>query len=196
MPCCAPTWNSGWTGSPTIKSTNRYSRPGSTGWWVTSLMRNSGASRSASSTSCRSGWIMTWYRASMWIRSGNSSCATRRILPAIPGMNIPTCFLWVHRPIWGCWPRLHLGSSTNVTPRATGHSSPRYSACPYRNISMTPTTTSPASGPWRMRPTPEVWRSSFMPRTRNSDLRKPETKQGLPMSMNASANGATTKFPN
>ncbi len=42
MPCCAPTWNSGWTGSPTIKSTNRYSRPGSTGWWVTSLMRNSG----------------------------------------------------------------------------------------------------------------------------------------------------------
>lgn len=44
--------------------------------------------------------------------------------------------------------------------------------------------------------TPEVWRSSFMPRTRNSNLRKPETKQGLPMSMNASANGATTKFPN
>ena len=96
----------------------------------------------------------------------------------------------------GLLARLHLGSSTNVTLRATGHSSPRYSACLSRNISMIPTTTSHASGPWRMRPMPEVWRSSSMPRTRNSNSRKPETKQGLPISMNASASGATTKFPN
>lgn len=116
-------------GKPDDKINEQIQSPWFNRWWVTSLMRNSGASRSASSTSCRSGWIMTWYHASMWIRSGNSSCATRRTLPAIPGMNIPTCCLWVHRPIWGCWPRLHLGSSTNVTLRATGHSSPRYSAC-------------------------------------------------------------------
>ena len=167
MPCCAPTWNSGWTGSPTIKSTSRFSRPGSTGWWVTSSMPSSGAFHSASSTSCRNGWTTTWYRVSMWIRSGNSSCGTRQTSPAIHGMNIPTCFLWALRPIWDCWPRLHLGSSTNVTPRATGHSSPRYSACLSRNISMIPMTTSHASGPWRMRPMPEVWRSSSTPRTRN-----------------------------
>ncbi len=195
MPCCAPTWSFAWTGSRTIPSTSRSSRLGSTGWWATSSMPSSGASRSASSTSCRNGWTTTWYRVSMWIRSENSSCGTKLTSPAIPGMNIQTCFLWDLRPIWGCWPRLHLGSSTNVTPRATGHSSPRYSACPYRNISMTPTTTSPASGPWRMRLGPEAWHSSFMLRIRNSNSQKPETRRGRLMCTNGYANGATTKSP-
>ncbi len=131
-------------GKPDDKISNRYSRPGSTGWWVTSLMRNSGASRSASSTSCRSGWMMTVVPRKHVVR-------VRELYPAPPDghyrpfLNEYTDLLFVGSPSTGCgqaapW----VIYKRNTT--GDGHSSPRYSGM----------TTSHASGPWRMRPMPEA----------------------------------------
>ena len=90
---------------------------------------------------------------------------TRPTSPAHHGTNTPTCFSSDRHQISDSSPRLYHGSYTSATPRATGHSSPRSLACPFRSTLTRPMTRTHDSEPSSMHTMPARSQFSCMART-------------------------------